>query len=497
MRSQLLHLSGPFRGRTITYLKERLLLGAASDADVWLPGLGPVADRHALIEFVEEGCSFYLRALDGQVFVNRREVREVILEPGDLIEIGVGGPKMRFRIDYSDGKTCKPVRQMLRDAQDVRGESGLIAGTQSLRRDVMWHISWPARLGLLVVVVLAIAGAGHLGGFLGSRRATKEHETLRAQQAELYEREFAEIREQMEAFRRTQAGRASQQEVAELRADLANRARVVDDLVERNAALRRVLDVYTRGVCLLHGKFTFHTTQGGTLVPVVGPGGNPIELEYVGSGFLATEDGYVITNRHVAEPWWNNAAVAPLLEQGMTPGFVHLTATFPGRQPVDVDPASIQLSAGDVDLAVLKVAVQDVPVLPLFSGDARTLRGGRVVVLGYPTGLNAILARAEPDLVTEVLARATDTTELIAELAQRDAIAPVITQGALNEVRERKLVYDAETTSGGSGGPVFGPDGTVIGVNFAITYDFDGSNFGVPIRFARDLIPQPPVTDTP
>ena len=55
-------------------------------------------------------------------------------------------------------------------------------------------------------------------------------------------------------------------------------------------------------------------------------------------------------------------------------------------------------------------------------------------------------------------------------------------------MKERRLVYDAETTSGGSGGPVFGPDGTVVGVNFAVTRDFGGSNFGVPIRFVRELL---------
>jgi len=75
------------------------------------------------------------------------------------------------------------------------------------------------------------------------------------------------------------------------------------------------------------------------------------------------------------------------------------------------------------------------------------------------------------------------------ELAAKGAIAPVITQGALNEVRERRLVYDAETTFGGSGGPVFASDGTVIGVNFAVTRDFGGANFGVPIEFARRLLP--------
>ena len=489
MRPQLLHLSGPHRGRTITYAKEKLLLGTSEDADIRYPPGAGLSNRHAVLEFVEEGCSFYLRALEGQVFVNRQEIREVILEPGDLLEIGVGGPKLRFRIDYSDGNTCKPVRQMLRDARDVRGESGILAGTQSLRRDFLGQISWRARLSILLVFAVIVVGAGHLGGFIGSKRTAKQQETLRAQQAELYDRELATIREQMEEFRRKQAGQASQQEVERLRADLARRAHVVDDLVQRNVALKQVLEVYTRGVCLLHGKFTFKVRQNDTLVPVVGPDGNPLELEYLGSGFLVSRDGSVITNRHVAEPWWNNSTVAPLLDQGMIPEFARLTATFPGKEPVVVDPTTIRLSADEMDVAVLQVTVQDVPVLPLFSGDVRPMRGGRVVVLGYPTGLNAVLARADPDLVTEVLANATDTTDLIVELARRNAIAPVITQGALNEVREKKLVYDAETTSGGSGGPVFGPDGTVIGVNFAITYDFDGSNFGVPIRFARALVP--------
>jgi S1-C subfamily serine protease len=172
----------------------------------------------------------------------------------------------------------------------------------------------------------------------------------------------------------------------------------------------------------------------------------------------------------------------------MTPRFVRLTATFPDQLPVNVDPSKIRLSFDEVDVAVMTVEVDTVPVLPLHTGDVEELRGRRVVLLGYPTGLNAVLARTEQSVVEEVMSVATDTPSLIAELASRGLISPVITQGALNEVRERRLVYDAETTSGGSGGPVFGPDGTVIGVNFAITREFDGSNFGVPIEFVRRLL---------
>jgi S1-C subfamily serine protease len=492
MRAQLLHLSGPHRGKTITYIEPRLLLGTSPDAHIRYPAglFENVVENHAEITFVEEGCSFYLKAIEGQVFVNRQEVKEVILERDDLIEIGLGGPKARFRIHHTPGHVCKPVHLMLSDAREVGGESGLFASTYSLRRDLLVHSTLRVKLGLLVLGIAGAFGAAFLGGVISGTRASREHEQMRERQARAYESQLGAIHDELDEFSRRQAGNASREELEGLRADLARRASVVDRLVERNAALARVLNVYSRGVCLLHGVYTFEIQAGDQTIPVAGPDGQPLALEYIGSGFLASPEGHVVTNRHVAEPWWNNEAVGPLLAQGMIPRFVHLSAGFPGGAPIEVDPATIRLSPDELDVAVLQVQPPaGVPVLPLHAGKIEALRGGRVVLLGYPTGLNALLARSEPDLVEEVLAAATDTESLIAELAARDAISPVITQGALNEVKERRLVYDAETTSGGSGGPVFGPDGTVIGVNFAITRDFDGSNFGIPIEFARKLLP--------
>jgi S1-C subfamily serine protease len=59
----------------------------------------------------------------------------------------------------------------------------------------------------------------------------------------------------------------------------------------------------------------------------------------------------------------------------------------------------------------------------------------------------------------------------------------------LGVVGADRLVYDAQTTSGGSGGPVFNASGKVIGVNFAILSGFAGSNFAVPIAHAAKMIP--------
>jgi hypothetical protein len=61
------------------------------------------------------------------------------------------------------------------------------------------------------------------------------------------------------------------------------------------------------------------------------------------------------------------------------------------------------------------------------------------------------------------------------------------------------VVYDARTAEGGSGSPLFGQSGRVIGVNFAIFTENTASNFAVPIRYAFKLLeragwvaPEPP-----
>jgi serine protease Do len=51
-----------------------------------------------------------------------------------------------------------------------------------------------------------------------------------------------------------------------------------------------------------------------------------------------------------------------------------------------------------------------------------------------------------------------------------------------------KIVYDAQTTSGGSGGPLFNNEGKVIGINFAMVREFGGSNFAIPVGYGKSLL---------
>lgn len=298
-----------------------------------------------------------------------------------------------------------------------------------------------------------------------------------------------DLKAQLQACRREHERQVSDSEVETLRAELRQYAELANQDADRKVAMQQAMNTYSQGVCLIHGIFTLNESLDGKLIPVADPEGNQLRLEYLGSGFLVSKHGDIVTNRHIAEPWWNNESVAPLLQRGLKPTFVRLTATFPSREPISVDPRTIRVSDDGVDLAVVRAPVRDVPILPLSDRDPQELRGQRLMLMGYPTGLSALLARAESEVVSQALAEATDTTTLIDALSKRRAITPVITHGTLNDATGHKLIYDAVTTSGGSGGPVFGSDGQVIGVNFAILRDFQGSNFGVPIRFVRPLLP--------
>ena len=64
----------------------------------------------------------------------------------------------------------------------------------------------------------------------------------------------------------------------------------------------------------------------------------------------------------------------------------------------------------------------------------------------------------------------------------------LITQRHLGDVLPDKIIYDAQTTSGGSGGPLFNRKGKVIGINYAVVRDFWGSNFGIPAGFAQAFL---------
>jgi S1-C subfamily serine protease len=111
------------------------------------------------------------------------------------------------------------------------------------------------------------------------------------------------------------------------------------------------------------------------------------------------------------------------------------------------------------------------------------------VLLGYPLGLEGLIARTNniSKANRRLYGNLSYRTQLN-ELAASSKIRPQSTQGHISDVSPQ-LVYDARTDEGGSGGPVFGTNGKVIGINQAILMSSQSTaSFGVPIRHGLALL---------
>jgi S1-C subfamily serine protease len=211
-----------------------------------------------------------------------------------------------------------------------------------------------------------------------------------------------------------------------------------------------------------------------------------IRARVSGTGFLVG-DGLLATNRHVAEPWYGDTEAEGLIDHGATAMLESLVVFFPGSPlPVSLTPGTVS-STGD--LAVLRIedkdAVRGIAVLPLSKRPATP--GELVTVIGYPMGIAGMVAKSPSGIYQRMAYRHNDITAA-SELAALSLIRPSTTCGHLGDIVGDKLIYDAPTAHGGSGGPVFNSNAEVIGVNSAYIDGFSGGTLGVSVDSLRPLI---------
>ncbi len=505
----VVHLSGKLRGTTERLSGSPLRIGTASDADVHFPADGEpaVAAEHAVLE-PQAGRGAVRAAPERPLWVNGEPVESQELASGDMLEIGRGGPLLRFRLYEPGSGAYKTMSEAFSDCVDCAryGADGTLARAGVLMRGVPHELATQTAPWFRAVVALALVLLTASTIYLAirswrlERRLEAEVERWQGVAALLAANEEQRLTaEVLESIRREMGARL--EETAERLATLERRA----------GARRRVIAEAARSVAFLQGAYGFIEPVSGKPLRFVGldargrpltdPLGNPqvspdgagpvVEALVTGTGFVATREDLLLTNRHVAEPWRHEPAAQLLIGQGLRAQMLRFVGYLPGMS----EPFALETVAASeqADVALLHCSGATTSVEPLELAPAPPAAGDEVIVLGFPTGIQALLARTDEAFLEELQREPDlDFWGVARRLAAAGRIGPLATRGIVGQVSETAVVYDAETTSGGSGGPVLDLEGRVVAVNAAILPQFGGSNLGVPAAWAGRLLAAAP-----
>jgi serine protease Do len=188
------------------------------------------------------------------------------------------------------------------------------------------------------------------------------------------------------------------------------------------------------------------------LVKQVGPAVVHINVkkfrgEGLGTGFIISSDGYLLTNEHVV-------GGADIIQVKLADGR-ELSGKLVGAD-------------AKTDLAVVKIESPD-PLPAVQLGDSDGLEvGDWVIAIGSPLGLDHTV------------------TAGIVSAKQRRRISP----GGRNSSYEDFIQTDASINPGNSGGPLINVRGEVVGINSAVSMQGQGIGFAIPINMAKTLLPQ-------
>jgi S1-C subfamily serine protease len=173
--------------------------------------------------------------------------------------------------------------------------------------------------------------------------------------------------------------------------------------------------------------------------------------EAQGTGFIVRSDGLIVTNYHVVES-------AQRLSVTLSDGSTH--------------DATVVRFNDAADLAILKIDVTGLPVLPLDT--SQPVVGEEVVAIGYALGLEG-----DPTVTTGIVS-STDRTIQVGD--DHGTNGPVV------RTYQHILQISAAINPGNSGGPVLDAQGEVIGIATAGASSANNIAFAIPIEQATPLI---------
>jgi S1-C subfamily serine protease len=498
------HLTGPARGAVTELSASALDVSLGPGRVVYVSESIPGTPRDDLVARLHRAENTYeIEAPeDLPIWVNGNRVAARRLENGAIIEFGVTGPLSRFRLYGQGGPVRKTVTDIVGDCADYLRVSRQPVANRMLRafRGLLRQLARETTTLFRVTVLISIVSLAAL--------AYQQHQ-LNARLQQNIDISTVRLDSIAAALTRTRNEALRQSDLTVLRQELGQRlstnAERVEALEQRSLASGRVIAASLPSVAFLQGAYGFRERSTGRMLrhvvnddgrPLISPRGQPLlsldgdgpvaELQFTGTGFVVAERGVLVTNRHVALPWETETR-GKTTDQNLEPVMIKFIAYLSGK--AEAVPVELLLASESADLAVLLREDERGAIPSLRLADARPVTGTEVLVMGYPTGLRSMLAQSGEAFIEEL--QKTENTgfwSVAARLAEAGYIAPLSSRGIVSQATTATIVYDAETTHGGSGGPVLDMNGDVVAVNTAILPEFGGSNLGVPAEKVRALL---------
>jgi serine protease Do len=499
----VIHISSLNDRSTEVMMQDRISIGASEDCDVKIRMAEGAGANGPVIELARLNGVYRITSLDSSVEVklNGRPVKSNKgINDGDEIWIGPSGPSIHFFPIAASaalvpgrrgGAHVAPfIEQAAMEASATARRDDAKIFLREFTRELVREIHPSTKIITFAILTLAVLGALYIG-FAQFSEARRGRRVIAEQQAQL----------------------VAQQQQLQRANDQLGKVIESTQRIQNTIAMGEMLRAnYGAGVCLISGSYVYvesgtgrplrypdtqasdsgGTIQNGTEAPVLTPEGQGAiaEFEFVGTGFHVG-DGFVVTNRHVAQPWLADERAQSLSSSVRgKPRLKKLMAFFPNNaQPIAL---KYKQAAQHEDVAVCLIDAKDLPpklpVLPLEGDPGAVAVGKLVVTMGYPSGPDRLLALLDENEARWIQQRYGSVESQLGYLAEKKLIQPLTTQGNITDLKTGRIVYDARTGEGGSGGPLFGPSGRVIGVAFAIFTENTASNFAVPVRYAIALL---------
>lgn len=499
------HLTGRGQGTT-TWVREDKLNVMLSPGNLLSVSVEePADDKTTLVAYLKRLDGTYeIEAIgDKQMWVNGRAVRSSQLNHHDVIEFTDAGPLSRVYL-YSNGQSpqvcvadiLSDAGAYLRTSRRPLSERLTSAVWQVLRR-LAGQTTMLFRVG--VIIALTVLG---LVAYQQSRISALLRQQIEAGSSRL------ESISQLLAEARKEA--LTPEDLSKLRTEItgsmASARERLTKLELRSTANPRVIQQARQSVLFLQGSYAFrdkatgnmlrHTlSQSGKImvlpngVPLLSlKGDGPVAVrQFTGTGFVIGDDRTIVTSRHVGRPWSDDANLRALLGQGLEPQMMRFIAHLPNA--AKATSVALISASKTADVAVLRMAETAPGIKGLELAERTPQPGEEVILMGYPTGIRSMLAQAGAGFIEKLQAdKVTDFWKIAERLSAAGRIVPLASRGIIGRTSAESIVYDAETTRGGSGGPLLDVEGRVVAINSAILPEYGGSNIGVPVDELRRLL---------